>query len=169
MALRQLLTAHRPAIVERWRDEVLATYPADGASFFRAERDEFRNPVGNAVLRSLEVLFDHLAGTVDEQAACRALDDLVRIRAVQGFTPARALGFLLAVKAIVRDELKESSGAEAGGGLTRFEARVDELLLRAFDTFVTCREKVFSLRVQEARAQVFSLLRQAGLVVEEGE
>jgi hypothetical protein len=165
MALRQLLSAHRPAIVERWRDEVLGTYPADGASFFRAERDDFRNPVGKAVLRSLEVLFDHLAGTVDEQVACKALDDLVRIRAVQGFTPARALGCLLKVKAIVRDEL----GEDVVRDLADFEAHVDELLLRAFDTFVTCREKVFSLRVQEARAQVFSLLRQAGLVVEEGE
>jgi hypothetical protein len=165
MALRQLFSVHRTAIVERWRDEVLGTYPSDGASFFRTEHDGFRNPVGNAVLHSLEVLFDHLAGTADEQAAGKALDDLVRIRAVQGFTPARALGCLLKVKAIVREEV----GDEATSDLIAFEAHVDELLLRAFDTFVTCREKVFSLRVQEARAQVFSLLRQAGLVVEEGE
>jgi hypothetical protein len=58
----------------------------------------------------------------------------------------------------VRDELGPGVARDELDELT---ARIDGLLLVAFDQFVACRERIYELRAREARARVWSLLQQA--------
>ena len=60
MTLAQLIRDEKKAVVERWYDMVLATYPAQTAKMWKANKDPFGNPVGQTTLRSLEELTDHL-------------------------------------------------------------------------------------------------------------
>lgn len=164
MAQGQLSSTAREAILEKWLEVFLEVYPETSARFFGTEKDAFSNPVGATAQRSLSRLLDYLVDGVDEASALEALDSVVRLRAVQEIAPGRALGFLGRIKSISREQGGDSVGQEL---LETVEARADALLLRAFDSYVADRERIFALRAREARSQVHSLLRRAGLVVEE--
>lgn len=149
MELEGALTARRSAVLERWLQEVLATYPPDSARLLAGVADPFGNPVGHTLRAGLARLFDALAAgrAADELAA--AADGIVRIRAVQEFPPSAAVGFVHALRGILRDEL-------AGAGISDAEraaldAGVDRMALAAFDVYMRCREKIFEIRVRELR------------------
>ena len=162
--MRELLEAHRAAILGRWRTAILAPYPSSGAAFFADERDSFHNPVGATVRTASEAILDVLISAGPCDAALEPLRGLVELRAVQELSASRALAFLPQLKRIVRDELGADVAPEELEGLT---ARLDDLLLEAFDLFVACRERIYELRTREARARVWTLLQQAELVTEE--
>jgi len=73
----------------------------------------------------------------------------VRIRAVQEFSPSAAVGFVYALRGILREELA-SAGLDAAGHAA-VESGVDRLALAAFDAYMKCREKIFEIRVREIR------------------
>lgn len=149
MGLDEALKARREAVLDRWFQAVLETYPADTARFLAAGGDPFANPVGHTVRQGLERLYDGLAveRTTGELAA--AIDGIVRIRAVQELAPSAAVGFVYKLKTILREEL-------AGSGLQSAESAalengVDRLALVAFDVYTQCREKIFEIRVREIK------------------
>lgn len=149
MLLDEALTAGRQAVVERWFQAVLATYPAETARLLTSVGDPFANPVGHNVRQGLERLYDGLVADAPEADFAAAVDGIVRIRAVQELAPSTAVGFVYALRGILREEL-------AGYGLepvaqARLEAGVDRLALAAFDTYMKCREKIFEIRVREIR------------------
>ena len=167
MELADRLKEKRSAIVSRWSDQVLASYPASGAAFFRQESDPFRNPVGATIRKAVDVLYAHLAERPDEEEAAAAMDAVLRIRSVQQLTAAQATGFVFALKDLVRQELPDPMPAGLAADLIEFHARVDALALRAFDTFMACREQVWEIRARQASARVHTLLRQAGMLADE--
>jgi len=158
----------RVEVAAAWGDLTLGTYPAASATLFLNEKDPFRNPVGATVRRSVTTLLDGLLGEASAEDVDRALDCVVRLRAVQDFTPAQAAGFVFLLKtALARtlgNEPASASSAQAGA----FGARIDALALSAFDIFTACRQRIFELRANEAKARVHSLLRRAGMVEDGG-
>lgn len=163
----EILRANRSRIIARWGESILATYPDGGSTFFSREADAFRNPVGSLVRRGVEVLYDGLLGDAAAEDMEAALDGIVRVRSVQDFTPARAVGFVFLLKRAVRDVLAGQAAGEDAEQLREFDERIDDLALRAFDQFARCREKVYEIRAREVMARTHSLLRRAG-VVEDG-
>jgi hypothetical protein len=150
--LRQVLEEREDVIVERWLDRVLAAYPADGSAVFKRRTDQFANPVGHASREGTRTLFRTLrTERPDEETVARSLGDLLRIRAVQQMPPSTAVGFVLELKGIVRDELE---GRDPSEELLAFEGRVDDLALRAFDLYTALREELAQLKVREARRHV---------------
>ena len=75
----------------------------------------------------------------------RALEDIIRIRAVQDMSPAQAAGFMLPLKTLIREELGDDPALFA-----LFE-RIDRLALEAFDTLVRCKVKIYDLRGKAVR------------------
>ena len=131
------------AIVDRWVDRTLKSYPSEMHSFLGGEQDPFRNPVGNTLRENLAVLVHELLGTMDKQKIAGALDELVRMRAVQNFTPAEALRFVFDLRPLI----SEGAGAVS----VPLQSRIDELALMAFDQYMSCRERIFELRINELR------------------
>lgn len=168
MKLDTLLAEKSSAIIKRWLDRVLKTYPADTQVFFRKQKDRFANPVGQTLAREMEGLFAQLLEGADRDKVSPFLDRIIRIRAVQDFSPSEALAFIFQLKDIVREEL---GGALAQNGLAeelrRFESRIDELAQVAFDLYGACREKIYQVRLNEERRRVHMLLRRAGMAPEE--
>jgi hypothetical protein len=161
MALRDLLAARQAALCERWRDAILGQYGEQTAARWRRERDPFANPVGHALDTGLPEILRAVAGDGEPGAAALgALEAIVRIRSVQDLAPSRAVGFV----ALLRDVLRAELGAELEGGahaaaLAAIDARIERLVLLAFDTYVEVREQVFRLRQEELKRSVGSLLR----------
>ncbi|MBW2030618.1 MAG: RsbRD N-terminal domain-containing protein [Deltaproteobacteria bacterium] len=167
MKLEKILSQKRSVIVGRWRDLLLETYSADSRRFLKKQKDRFANPVGTTLAREIDNLYDGLLQEVDRSRLTPIIDRIIRIRAIQDFTPSQAISFIFVVKKIIREELKKELREEGTAReLSRVESRVDEMALIAFDIFITCREKIYEMRVKESRNMVSGLLRKADLAVD---
>lgn len=138
-------------VAERWVERTLAAYPAEILPFLSGEHDRFRNPVGQVIQESLTTLARELLGAMDNCATAPAIDALVRMRAVQDFSPSAALRFIFDLRPVI---------AEVCGEVTpQLESRIDELALMAFDRYLACREQIASLREKELRVRALSPAR----------
>jgi hypothetical protein len=165
---QEILQQKKPEILRRWIDLVLDTYPADTKKFLKSQKNRFSNPVGAAISEGLEGLLDRLLEGEGLEAASTFLDRIIRIRAVQDFSPSKAIAFVPQLKGIVR-ELTSSHrkrGEFSMEELFDFETRVDRLSLMAFDTFMACREKLYEIRANELRNRTARLLRKTNLFYE---
>ncbi|MBE3581169.1 MAG: RsbRD N-terminal domain-containing protein [Thermoanaerobacteraceae bacterium] len=166
MNLHSILTGKRDAILNKWYERVLQTYPAETARL-KEEKDRFANPVGHAIYEGLEGLYGELLRGLQAERVYPWLDKILRIRAVQDFAPSQAVAFAFLLKQVVREEM----AAELGEGelpwreLLEFESRVDELAALAFDGYMKCREELFAIRVKEIKTRTSRLLQRANLGV----
>ncbi len=167
MTIHSCLQNEKKAIVEQWFDKVVSTYPDDTAKFLKSQKDPFANPVGQTTFSGLTALFDLIISGFDREAAISFLDPIIRIRAVQKFTPTRATRFILDLKPIIRKFVQQRlSVADSIRELLALEDRIDELALLAFDIFMGCREKVFELKANEMRNRTYRAFARAGLIAE---
>jgi len=152
LGVKDLLLHNRSAIVQKWFDWILKTYPANSQKFIKERKDRFANPVGSAILQGIEGLYEELLREMDSEKVTKYLDSVIRIQAVQGFSPSQALSFIPSLKGIVREELGEKIlEKRLAEELLEFETRVDQLTLLAFDDYMKCREKIYEIRAQELR------------------
>ncbi len=168
MALnRELLIRNKKKIVQEWFDSVVETYPEETARFLQRQKDPFQNPVGDTTRKSLEAVFDEIAGDMDRTTLESVLDPLVRIRAVQAFTASSAMGFVFYLKAIIYRQL-ENELSETGSlkDLLSLNSRIDEVALLAFDVYMRCREKIFEFKAVEDRNRTYNAFKRAGLVTD---
>jgi len=167
MNLRDLLHTKRDAVISQWFESIASTYPAETARFIQNDPGRFSNPVGSTIRDGMQAILAHLASDDAPDAAIPFLDTIIRIRAIQEFTPAEALRFLFDLKDIIR---KEFGPAVAEYGLAAevesLFGRIDTLSLLAFDIFMKCREKLYDIKANELRNMTFRLLQQANLVTE---
>lgn len=167
MGLKNLLIQKKAVILKRWCDMILETYPPDAAEFFKEEGNRFANPVGYTLLGEIEPLYRELLEGLDAEKISPFLDRIIRIRAIQDFSPSEAVAFVYFLKKVIREELaSEIRERRFYEDLLKFDSRIDELALIAFDTYMQCREKIYEIRVDEARNRVFSLLKRANLIME---
>ena len=168
MELRDICVSRREAILDRWREAILASYPEEAQRFFRGEKDRFQNPVGHAILRATEAVVDGVVLGRDAEVA-EALEGLVRIRAVQDVSAAEAVAFVFLLKRALRAELGERAAHEGlGREMVALDDRIDALAGSAFNVYVGCREQIASMRVGEMRRRMAALLeRWQGMDTEE--
>jgi hypothetical protein len=151
-AFQALLRDKREVLAARWREIVVATYSPEAARFMTREADPFSNPVGHTLAKVVGECLDYLVSGGAVEDATALVGDAMRIRAVQSFSPSTAVGWLFQIKRIVREEL--GAAAFAPGrveALLAFEARVDALVLSAFDAYLASREKLYEIKATELR------------------
>lgn len=168
MVLESLLSQNRAAILERWFQLILETYPAGTSRFLKKEKDRFVNPVGYTTSREIGVLYEELLRGMDSDKLSVSLDNIIRIRAVQDFSPSQAIAFIFVLKKAIREELaSEIRENQLFEELLRFESRIDELALLALDIYMKCRENIYEIRVNEVKAErerAFKLLEGTNLM-----
>lgn len=168
MKIEELLSQRATQILKRWAALVFETYPSDAQRFLKKQKDPFANPVGSTLSRGMENFFREFLGEADPEKLADALDAMIRVRAVQEFSPSGAVGFIFLLKKIIREEM-EKEIREHGippKELLALESRLDDAALAGFDVYMRCREKVYEIRAREAQNRVSGLLRRAGLIVE---
>jgi hypothetical protein len=167
MSLNHLLTQKKTAIVKMWFISAIETYPADTAKFLKSQKDPFANPVGRTIYHGLEGLFDELLKEMDNKIIQSFLDPIIRIRAIQNFSPSQATGFIFFLKDAVRATAeKENPDKKLFNELLLFESKIDELGLMAFDIYMKCREKIYEIKATEMKNRTFKAFKRAGLVRE---
>ncbi len=149
----------------RWREQVFASYPPERTQFLKTKNDPFGNPVGFRINEGLEGIFDALFGKGTDEEIPRFLDDIIRIRAVQEFSPSEAVDFLFVLKDVIREELeKEVRDGEIPPDWRELDRRIDRLALAGFELYAQCREKLFEIRVQEVKNLSYLAMKRANLV-----
>lgn len=165
MRLESLLVRNKRAIVDDWFHLLVETYPADSAQFMKRENDPFANPIGSSARSGLEAILGELAGGMDPQPLADFLDPIIRIRAVQNFSPSQATGFIFLLKKALRKNLsKDISSRDLFDEMSEFESRIDELALLAFDIYMECREKLYQLKEKEVKNRALLAFSQEGLI-----
>ncbi|CAM2058400.1 RsbRD_N domain-containing protein [Desulfovibrionales bacterium] len=175
MSLMELLREQNDVIVQRWTDAIFKTYPLETVGFMRKQQDKFCNPVAYRTILAVKQIVNELVADVADDKPNEttqpynslvginmAIDDLIRIRAVQNFTPAGAVGVFFLLKSILRELLDKTSTLEVlVQDFLQFETKIDSLVLLAFNCFTHCREELATMRIEEIKRQHHSLLRLA--------
>ena len=143
-----VLENRRKDVLDRWFQAVADSYPDETTAFLGRRANRFANPVGHAVRQGLEgVVGSLVAGAPDEELASH-LDEIIRIRAVQKFSPSEAIAWVFALRPIVRD-LRGDKGES--GDIAGLDEAVERLAKLAMDIYMSCRETLFEIRVKELK------------------
>ena len=157
--LSERLGPRRDALLTTWRKRILAAYPEETQKFLTEKRDPFGNPVGAALEEGTAVILDYLLDGGDRDELAGKLQHLIRIRAVQQFTPAQAVGFVFQLKDVVRNELGASA---AGEGLfdeqLAFESRIDDVTMVCMELYAAAREQLFQSQLKSVHRQSYKLV-----------
>ncbi|SDG31924.1 RsbRD N-terminal domain-containing protein [Desulfosporosinus hippei] len=167
MMIKDLIEEKKPAILQQWFDAIMATYPTDTSGFLKDQKDRFRNPVGHTFTEGMDKILEALIAGEGLEEELPFIDDIIRVRAIQDFTPAKALSFVFSLKGVVRKELEQDiKKHQIYGELMKFETEIDRLALNAFNIYVRCREQLYELRTDELKRMTFTLLKKANLMSE---
>jgi hypothetical protein len=165
--LERILAEKKSSLLKRWFDLILETYPADTQRFLKKQKDPFANPVGATISRGIAALYEEILKGADLERVSPFLDAIIRVRAVQDFSPSQALNFVFLLKRVAREALgdrrHEPGISEELAGL---ESKIDEMALLSFDIFMRCRERIYEIRANEVRNRTIRLLKRANLICE---
>lgn len=163
MGITNLLRKHKKAVTGKWTEAVFATYPLETTGFLRTSNDPFTNPVAHMTREAANILFDAMIGEeVEPDEIKAAVERFVKLRAVQKFSPGKSMAVFYLLKPILREEALAE--AQDSGRIEEFlevEARLDTLVLMAFDIYVQARETIADSRIKEIRNQYAQLKKWA--------
>lgn len=171
MSFTEFAKKNKDTLLQKWVDVFYSAYPLGSSGFVRTSKDKFTNPIGIITQSSLNVLYDAVIGEdIEPESVKNALAKLIELRAVQEMSPSRAVGPLVQMKHIFKQEvyqacLEESKDSKSLQQLFDdyfiVEARIESLLFMAFDLYSGDREKIFNLRVEEIHRSQSQLVRWA--------
>jgi hypothetical protein len=164
MTLKELVTRNKSKILERWLDLVLDTYPPETARFLKDEKDRFANPVAFTVKCNLELLLDDLLNNSSEKTVMSHLEEIIKIRAVQDFTPSQAVSFVWLAKEAIYNELKvQLKTKEMCSELLKLESEIDKFSGVAFNLYSTCKDSIYQIRIKELKSENHALNKMLGV------
>ena len=159
MALTTVSAGLRDRFFEEWLACTIGTYPEQTRRLLREDRDSFRNPVGHTLGVSLRGLTEELCGGFDRARVTAWLDAVVRLRAVQDFSSADAVGFVALAQDAAHRVFENGSLGLSPGALDVLGARIEDMAAIAADLFNRCREEIHAIGARAARRRVFVLER----------
>ena len=150
MELSRLLEKNRPAILKKWLDEIFDTYPADTSRFLKSRQDRFANPVGHTITANAGYILEGLIKGVDAGPLSACLEQIIRIRAVQDFTPRQAASFMVSLKPVITNQIKtELHKYNLGNEWAEFENRIDSLSRCAYELHAEMKKRIDLIRTKE--------------------
>ncbi|MBT3222043.1 MAG: RsbRD N-terminal domain-containing protein [Proteobacteria bacterium] len=162
MSLHQLLLKQQAKIAKQWFGRTVETYSPEASLAFTRQKNPFDNPVGHTLAKETAAIVALLIEGSDPEELRLHLLPIIRMRAVQEFTPAQAISFVYLLKLIIREELaSELDGAGLEQELWHFEMRIDRMALLAFDIYSDCQRILCDVRLNEMKRNVANLWKRA--------
>ncbi len=164
MALAEWMRQNKAPVVTKWFQVLLADYAGESGRFLEKYQEQFANPMGYAFFQGLEGLFEQLLEGLEPHRVRPCLDKIMRIRAVEDFSPSQAVDFVFRLKGVVREQLSGEIQANrvSTPEILAFETMIDNLALLAFDQYMLCREHLNEVRINEIKNRTARLLARAG-------
>jgi hypothetical protein len=166
MKLLKLLSERKASLTDRWLQRLFESYPPETAIFLKKENNRFDNPAGHQLSQGLARIIETLVQETDRDQMVAALDEVIRLRALQNFSPSQALAFIFLLKNVMREELApELKDGQFSPELQELESRIDGMALLGFEVYTARREKLYEIRVTEVKNRVSGFLRSKGMDV----
>jgi hypothetical protein len=160
MNLHRLLQKKKSAIRKRWLDEIFTSYPPDACHFLKDEMDVFANPVGHTISANADYILEGLIKGDDTSSLSPYLEWIIRIRAVQDFTPTQVVSFVGSLKSatigLLQTDIQKHNLWEEWEELS---ARIDTLTLMSFEIYTKMKEKIHSIQMKELEKSEKFLIR----------
>jgi len=151
--LQKFLKENRDTILQKWVDQTINTYEPEMVRFLKKEKNQFSNPVRNTILTSLEKIIDSMLNGIGVEEY-HGLEDMIKLRAVQEFSPSEALSFLFNLKKIIRKGLLESKQSDQIiSEACIMDEKFDTLYALAFDIYNDCRTKIQEIKMAEIKSR----------------
>lgn len=163
MGLQRLLEEKKPELVKQWFQSIIHSYPENTATFLNAQKNQFANPLGHTFRTEAERILDGLLQNKPFEEIQQSMDGIVRIMAIQDFTPSQAMFFAFQLKDVVRGAAESLSYDDLVVDLLRFETKIDQLVLMGFDRYMKFREQVWELKADTIRNRTHKILEKTGL------
>ncbi len=125
-------------IIKAWVDRILAGYPVKPVF----EVVDYLEDAARRILDGILTLHTsgELSANVDD-----AIDDLMRFLATdRNLSPGESIRLI----SELRDMVADGIGLK-GEDRLKFNLKIEEIMFRAFNTYMACREKIFELRLKE--------------------
>jgi len=166
MDIERRLLQNKKKLAKRWFDLLVGTYPHETVRLLKKETNQFANPVGRTFQAAIDEILDEFFGQNRVDAMGPLLDKVVRIRAIQDFSPSSSVAFIFDLKAIAREVLERelAPATVSGQEWSEFDLKVDGLALLAFDVYARCRENLFEARMTEFKNRTSRLLKRAEII-----
>ncbi|MDU9050072.1 MAG: RsbRD N-terminal domain-containing protein [Candidatus Electrothrix sp. Rat3] len=156
MNLLEFLQKKEKKILDIWVERTLDSYTS--SDFFKQAKDQFANPVGANIRAGLTKIFQLILAEAEHQDFAEPLDQVIRIRAVQEFTPAQAIAPILELKWVIRQVFStDEKGRALLAELAPFDRDVDRITLMSFDMYMNCRDRLHQARIRELKSGSYIL------------
>jgi len=151
--LKELLVQKKSSIVGNWTQLVFESYASETSKFLEHQKNQFSNPVGHTISHNTELIFNELIGQQNFDNIKSYLEEIIKIRAIQEYSPSQAVSFIFDLKKVIRHKTQDNlDNPIILSELNNFEIIIDNVILLAFDIYQNCREKVYQIRVSEIKA-----------------
>lgn len=165
MNLQKLLSKKSSEIQNRWFDAIIETYPGETSQFLKNHKKQFTNPVGSAINEGVEGILGGLLNDAPDDTISPFLDRIIRVRAIQDFTPSQAVEFIFLLRYIIRDVLGDDIRRNGlYEELLILESRIDDLTRLSFDIFMQCRETLYEIKSTELNRMTYRILEKANVL-----
>lgn len=156
MKLSDALQEKKKKILSVWIARTLDTY--ESSAFFKQSRDHIANPVGSNIRDGLAGILELLLNGSKPEDYFPFLEKVIRIRAVQQFTPSQAIMPFLELKWVIRQVLSEDKNTQSlVPELPDLDCEIDQIALAAFDMYSLCREQLYMVRIKELKSGSYIL------------
>lgn len=156
MKLSEILHDKKDKILSTWIDRTLDSYSSPG--FFKKASDHFANPIGANVKDGLAKVFELLLQGADLDDFAAPIDQIIRIRAIQDFSPSQAVVPFLELKWVIRQVLSENKkNVPPDLDMNSLDCEIDRVALAAFDIYTKCREQLYQVRIKELKSGSYIL------------
>jgi hypothetical protein len=153
MNLFEYLESNKRIVLEKWYNSVIDTYPIDSSKLFLGIKDKFSNPVGHSFEKVLPEIYDNIMNSGKPAVIKESLEEIIKLRAVQNFSPGQAVGFLFLLKNTVREMIIKEEDLEVDlNDILTFESKIDIIVSYCFDIYMKMKEKLFEIKANETRA-----------------
>jgi len=151
MNLEHLLLQNKKAILQGWLHRIFDSYNPGTGKLLLNGGDRFANPVGYAISTGAEQILDALIRGDEPGTLHGCLEKIIRIRAVQDFTPAQAVAFMTDLKTVIRTQV--TGGATKHGlleELNGLDTKIDCLCTTSTELYISMKSQIRELVVKEA-------------------
>jgi len=154
MSLVSYLIEKKTKLFDKWKE--VSLLPFQESSTFFKNTAQFANPVSWATEKDLNLIYDSITGLLDAKSTDKALDGIVRLRAVQEASPSESVKFLYNFKKLLKDQFKDFDKLKLKSGeiislqeFVEMDLLIDNLIYRAFDLYMNCREQLFKIKLDQ--------------------
>ncbi|MGW8161434.1 MAG: RsbRD N-terminal domain-containing protein [Desulfobulbales bacterium] len=156
MKLSEALQEKKKKILSVWIARTLDSYSSSG--FFKQSRDQIANPIGSNIRDGLTKVLELLLSDSKPADYTSSLDQVIRIRAIQDFSPSQAVVPFLELKWVIRQVLsKDKNFTSLLQDLAELDCEIDQMALAAFDIYTQCREQLYQVRIKELKSGSYIL------------